>query len=153
MRILHVVVVLLAAFISIIDGYCDSLSGDATWEDLIYKLDEANNFGGLVLFCPFEISGSRCPSENVTYTVETYLELVCLPQLGLTGDRCMIDCPTTQFVVQGELHIESMTFSSAERSVINVEPFGFLKAMGSIFENNRSFMGGGAITNQPNSRN
>ena len=99
---------------------CEFLPENPTWGDLIETLNAPGDFASL---CPFTIQGEQaCPSPNngAQYNVtQNDLFLVCDLTAGL-GDECIIDCPSTQFNVQGGFTAQSITFRGSSTTPVIV---------------------------------
>jgi len=99
---------------------CAFLPENPTWGDLIETLNAPGDFASL---CPFTIRGDQaCPSPNngAKYNVtQNDLLLVCDLTAGL-GDECIIDCPSTQFNVQGGFTAQSITFRGSSTTPVIV---------------------------------
>jgi predicted outer membrane repeat protein len=99
--------------------------------------------------CPFTIEGAGCPQIFSEYRVnQSALDIVCIPSPGGSSNKCVINCPLTQFVVSANASFtaETITFSGAIRAVVKVEAFGSFKAISSTFQNNIFGDKGGAIS-------
>lgn len=120
-----------------------------TWDGLIEFIEQSSGFADV---CPFEISGSACPTPNdnnnnnrhsggYVVTTDTDLYLSCDPYQR--NSKCIIDCPTAlsrHFHVESgaSLTLENMILRGATNSSVWVEPQGRLSVFGTVFENNQA---------------
>lgn len=102
---------------------CTYLSDkNPTWKNLMDTLNQSD----FAYLCPFNITGSACPSStddlSRIFTVETGVQrsLIC-DVTSTLNTGCVIDCPLVRFVVRGTFSVESMTFRNYLDRVIVVE--------------------------------
>ena len=117
---------------------CTYLSDkNPTWKNLVETLNQAD----FAYLCPFNITGSACPTSpedpSRIFTVETGVELSLICDVTATlNTGCVIDCPLVRFIVRGSFNVESMIFRNYRDFVIVVE--GSFTSKASKFEGGSS---------------
>jgi hypothetical protein len=121
--------------------FCTRLNNN-TWAGFVQGLTDSSQ-NGLAVFCPFEISGNGCPSQEKYpdgLVVDSLAEIFvsCDPFLyGFNMDtECIIDCPGRHFTVSelSSLTLERMILSGATDSSIKVEEGGSITVINSILK-------------------
>ena len=120
---------------------------DNTWESFRDLVE--TNVGGIVILCPFSISGEDCPAiEEVGYTVPSWTNLYVMceplysasPPQSSTGNGgstgCILDCPGTHFSVAeyASLALDGITLKGSRNSSIWVQSNGSLTTFNTFFE-------------------
>jgi hypothetical protein len=121
--------------------FCIPLNNN-TWAGFAQAVVESSAYG-LTVLCPFEISGDRCPSQDLYpdgFVVDGQSDIFISCDPFLYGyninTECVIDCPGRHFTVlqSSSLTLERMILSGATDSSIKVEEDGLVTVINSIFK-------------------